>query len=196
MGKAATLYMDMNELQDATVVLAQSAALFEKAGRRDLQGQALGNLGTTFGRLGRWKEAGYRHSLALQIARDIEDIEEERFQLSNLAYVCEAEGHIDWAIHYNRQALYISLIEGHQDSIADITLSLGRVLLMDATASNLKQAILLLEKSVDLNPQDEAVRLLGRAQRRLERLESAGYSVPAAETNLQTYAQSAYEMSQ
>lgn len=196
MGKAATLYMDINELQDATVVLAQSAALFEKAGRRDLQGQALGNLGTTFGRLGRWKEAGYRHSLALQIARENEDIEEERFQLSNLAYVCEAESHIDWAIHYNRQALYLSLIEGHQESMADITLSLGRVLLMDATATNLKQAILLLEKSVDLDPQDEAVRLLGRAQRRLERLESAGYSVPPAETDLQTYAQSAYDMSQ
>lgn len=196
MSKAATLYMDMNELQDATVFLAQSAALFEKAGRRDLQGQALGSLGTTFGRLGRWKEAGYRHNMALQIARDIEDIEEERFQLSNLAYVCEAEGHIDWAIHYNRQALYLSLIEGRQESIADITLGLGRVLLMDATATNLKQAIELLEKSVDLNPQDEAVRLLGRARRRLERLESAGYAVPSAETDLQAYAQSAYDMSQ
>ncbi|NDJ84389.1 MAG: hypothetical protein GYB66_00750, partial [Chloroflexi bacterium] len=52
LGKAANILLDQGEFQEATVVLAQVAALFDRAGRRDLQGQALGNLGTAFGHMG------------------------------------------------------------------------------------------------------------------------------------------------
>lgn len=193
LGKLANIYMDRGNFQEATVVLAQTVSLFEQAGRRDLQGQALGNLGTAFGRLGRWREAGQRHMLALQIARETEDIEEERFQLSNLAYVAEAEGHLEWAIYYGRQALYLSLISGDKVMMARLTLDLGRLLLLDP--NQLPQSIALLEASADLALEDEAVRLLSRARKRLERLQETGYRFLPAETNLQTYAQAAYEMS-
>ncbi len=191
LGKKATIYLDQGENESATVELAQSIALFERAGRRDLQGQALGNLGTAFGRMGRWREAGQRHMLALQIAREIEDVEEERYQLMNLAFVAESEGHYDWAIHYNRQALYLILIAGDDVSLAHVTLDLGRLLLADS--SQLTQAVVLLEASVEFAPNDEAVHLLNSARKRLSRLRETGYVLPPAERNLQTYAQIAYE---
>ncbi|MBI5931288.1 MAG: tetratricopeptide repeat protein [Chloroflexi bacterium] len=190
-GKLATTLLDKGDLQEATIVLAQSAARFEQVGRRDLQGRALGNLGTAFGRMGRWKEAGQRHTLALQIAREMGDIEDERFQLSNLAFVAEAEGYYDWAIYYSRQALYLALVAGDRASIAQITLDLGRLLLTDA--NQLPQAIRLLEVSVDLDPSDDAVRFLGRAKSRYERLVREGYAFVFAENDLQVYAQAAYE---
>lgn len=190
-GKLATTLLDRGDFQDATIVLAQSATTFEHAGRRDLQGRALGNLGTAFGRMGRWKEAGQRHTLALQIAREVGDIEDERFQLINLAFVAEAEGYYDWAIYYDRQALYLALIAGDSASIAQITLDLGRLLLSDA--SQLPQAIRLLEASVDLDPSDDAVRLLGRAKSRHDRLVRESYPLVPAENDLQIYAQVAYE---
>ncbi len=190
-GKLATTLLDKGDFQEATIVLAQSAARFEQVGRRDLQGRALGNLGTAFGRMGRWKEAGQRHTLALQIAREIGDIEDERFQLSNLAFVAEAEGFYDWAIYYSRQALYLALIGGDRAAIAQITLDLGRLLLTDA--SQLPQAIRLLEASVDLDPSDDAVRFLGRAKGRFDRLVREGYTFMPAENDLQVFAQAAYE---
>ncbi len=191
MGKAATAFLDQNQFEDAIVILGQSATLFEQADRRDLQGQALGNLGTAFGHLGRWREAGQRHMLALRIAREFGDVEEERFQLSNLAFVAEAEGHYEWAIYYNRQALYLSLLTGDQLVASQVALDLGRLLLMDT--NQLRQAVILLEASVDFYPQDEAVRILSRARKRLSRLEESNYSLAPAEENLQKYAQTAYE---
>ncbi|MCB9435913.1 MAG: hypothetical protein H6673_02845 [Anaerolineales bacterium] len=191
LGKMAIIFFDQGEYVEASVVLGQSVSLFEQAGRRDLQGQALGNLGTAFGRMGRWKEAGQRHMLALQIARELEDVDEERYQLSNLAFVAEAEGHYDWAILYNRQALYLGLEVGDESAIAQLTLDLGRLLLMDT--DELQQAIVLLEASIDLSPQDEAVRLLSRARKRLTRLQDSGHALQAAEENLLKYAQGAYQ---
>lgn len=191
LGKMAVIFLDQGEYAEATIVLGQSVSLFEQAGRRDLQGQALGNLGTAFGRMGRWKEAGQRHMFALQIARELEDVDEERFQLGNLAFVAEAEGHYEWAIHYNRQALYLSLVVGDEAAIAQLALDLGRLLLMDT--DQLQQAIVLLEASVDLSPQDEAVRLLSRARKRLTRLQDSGHALMTAEDDLQKYAQGAYQ---
>lgn len=190
-GKLATTLLDKGDFQEATIVLAQSAARFEQVGRRDLQGRALGNLGTAFGRMGRWKEAGQRHMLALQIAREMGDIEDERFQLSNLAFVAEAESYYDWAIYYSRQALYLALVAGDRASIAQITLDLGRLLLTDA--GQLPQAIRLLEASVDLDPSDDALRFLGRAKGRYDRLIREGYAFAPIESDLQVYAQAAYE---
>jgi tetratricopeptide (TPR) repeat protein len=192
LSKAADVLMDKGKFQEATLALAQAAGLFEQGERRDLQGRALGNLGTAFGRLGHWREAGQRHALALQIARDLGDLEDERFQLTNLAFVAESEGHYEWAVHYNRQALYLALVAGDREATATIALELGRLLLSDT--NQLTQAIRLLEASVDFAQTDEGVRLLHRARIRHERLVSSGYGLPPAEIDLQTYAQAAYEM--
>ncbi|NDJ85267.1 MAG: hypothetical protein GYB66_05240 [Chloroflexi bacterium] len=144
--------------------------------------------------MGRWKEAGQRHMLALQIARETEDVEEERYQLSNLAYVAEAEGHHEWAVHYNRQALYLGLVAGDDAMVANLTLNLGRLLMNNA--AQLPQAVLLLEESVHLAPEDEAIRLLNRLRTRLDRLQETGYPLAEPIRDLQVYAQSAYEMQQ
>jgi tetratricopeptide (TPR) repeat protein len=193
LGKIANLHIDQGKPQEATIVLARSIDLFEQAGRQDLLGRALGNLGTAFGRMGRWKEAGQRHMMARKIAKEREDIEEERFQLMNLAYVAEAEGHLSWAIHYNRQALYLALIASDSEAAALISFDLGRLLLNDA--NQLGQSIVLLENAQQLANADEAARLLQRARTRQQRLLDNGYSVPPAQTDLLTYAQSAYEES-
>lgn len=191
LGKKAALQMDYGDLQESTLALAQAINAFERAGQRQLQGRATGNLGTAFGRMGRWKEAGQRHMLALQIARETEDIEEERYQLLNLAFVAEAETHYDWAALYYRQALYLALVAGDGNAVGQIASDLGRVLMADA--SQLNQAIFLLEHAATLISGDNIASLLNQAKIRHQQVVASGYAVPSAQTDLLTYTKAAYE---
>lgn len=191
LSKKAVILMDTAQLDSAVVVLAQAVDFFERAGRRDLQGRTLGNLGAAFGRLGRYREAGQRHMLALKLARETTDIEEERYQLMNLSFVSEAEGHLSWAIHYSRQALYLALVSSDREAMGEIAYTLGRLLLNDIP--QLAQAIVLLQHAVDIGGQDDAVRLLNRAKTRHQRLTASGQTISPAETDLLRYTQTAYE---
>jgi tetratricopeptide (TPR) repeat protein len=191
--KKAALLMDIVQLEAATITFAQAAELFERGERRDLQGRALGNLGTAFGRLGRYREAGQRHMLAMKIARETTDIEEERHQLVNLSYVAEAEGLVEWAIYYGRQALYLALVASDRDAVAQITLNLGRLLLSDP--HQLMQAIVLLQHAIDMATLPEAIQLLEHAKIRRQRLVASRQYIPPAETDLLKYTQEAYQSS-
>lgn len=190
MTKAATIRLDHGENQEASLLLAQAADVFERGGRRDLQGQALGNLGTALGYMGRWREAGRRHMLALQIAREIGDKEEERYQLGNLAFVSETEGYMEWALHYHRQALYLSLVADDVEAVARHAFDIGRILML--TPSSLAQAIVMFEASLRYQVDAQTRSFLEAAQHQLSQYRNTGYPVYPAEDVL-TFARTAYE---
>ncbi len=175
MGKAATILIDRGEYQAASVLLAQAADAFERAGRRDLQGQALGNLGTALGYMGRWREAGKRHMLALQIAQDLNDLDEARHQLGSLAFVSETEGYLDWAVHYGRQALHLSLQMKDYRAAARHATDLGRLLMMNPPMTH--QAVVLLEAALSFDPQPHTDALLGQARQLLYGAQQSGYAI-------------------
>lgn len=190
LAKLAALYIDAESYREATNALSQAIALFEQTGRRDLLGRSLGNLGTALGHLGRWREAGQRHAAALRIARELNDVEEERFQLENLAYVAEMEGHLQWAINYNRQALYLALLENDVMGIGELSFEIGRLLLGDP--ASLGQAVVMLEQAAAHQSQPETLRLLKEARVRLQRHERSGRSLAPIEPDLLTYAGEVY----
>ncbi|PJF41790.1 MAG: hypothetical protein CUN55_11435 [Phototrophicales bacterium] len=175
MGKAAAILIDQGDYQEASVLLAQAAEVFERGGRKDLQGQALGNLGTALGYMGRWREAGKRHMLALQIAQELGDLDEVRYQLGNLAFVSETEGYLDWAVHYGRQALDLSLQLNDRQSAARHATDLGRLLMMNPLMTH--QAVVLLEAALGLNSQPHIDALLMQARQLLHQAQEAGYAV-------------------
>lgn len=191
-GKLANLHLDNEQPDEATLVLAQVITFFKKAERPDLQARALGNLGTAFGELGRWKEAGQRHSLALNIARDLGDTNEEAFQLGNLGYVAEMDENFYWAIRYYRQALYLKIIARDMVQSAQLSLDVARLIVNDDT--QLLQAIVLLEAANRIpNPPKGARELLQIARERQHQLESNSIILQSPISNVREYAEQAYQ---
>lgn len=186
LGKLASIYMDCNRYREAAAALSQAISLFNEIGRKDLHGRALGNLGTALGHLGRWREAGQRHAAALHLARELGDGDEELFQLRNLAYVAEAEGLLNWAVNYNRQALYLAILARDGIAISDLTFELGR--LLSTEEETIPQSAILLQHSIGLNPRMEALRLLETVRSRMKKQEK-NYPV---ETDIYTYAAASY----
>lgn len=191
LGKLAALYLDNQRYREALQALSQAISLFSQSGRRDLLGRSLGNLGTALGHMGRWREAGQRHSAAMHIARELGDSEEERFQLQNLAYVAEADNNPEWALRYNRQALYLALLQRDQRAIGELAYEIGR-LLFDAEDAFIGQTVVLLEAAQTHYSQAEAETLLHRARIKLAKHQRAGRYLSPAETDLLSYAASAY----
>ena len=191
-GKLANLHLDNEKPDEAMLVLAQVISFFKKAERPDLQARALGNLGTAFGELGRWKEAGQRHSLALNIAREIGDTDEEAFQLENLGYVAEMDENFYWALRYYRQALYLKIIARDMHSSAQLSHDIARLIMNDD--AQLLQAIVLLEAANRIpNPPEGAVALLQITRERQHQLEKNGVNLAQPIPNVREYAEQAYQ---
>jgi len=190
LAKLAAIYMDFERHREAARALSQAIAIFEQTGRLDLLGRALGNLGTALGYLQRWKEAGQRHAAALKIARELGSMEDERFQLENLAYVAEMEGHRHWAINYNRQALYLALLADDQNAVGILTLELGRLLMGEPEL--LGQAVFLLGKAHAQKADAETQKLLKEAQVRLRKRELANAHLAPVQRDLLSYAGEVY----
>lgn len=191
-GKLANLHLDNEKPDEAMLVLAQVISFFKKAERPDLQARALGNLGTAFGALGRWKEAGQRHSLALNIAREIGDTDEEAFQLENLGYVAEMDENFYWAIRYYRQALYLRIMARDMGTSAALSYNIARLIVNDD--DQLLQAIVLLEAANRLpNPPEGAPELLHTARQRQHQLEKDGIILLPPIPNVREYAEQAYQ---
>jgi|GEM_PF-4435608 len=190
LSKLATVYLDIGRYREAVVALSQAIELFDDCEREDLAGRSLGNLGTALGHLGRWREAGQKHAAALKIARDLQDLDEECFQLQNLAYVSEVEGYMNWAINYNQQALYIALLLNDQLNVASICFELGR-LLMDIPET-LGQAVILLEYATSVNPTPDSRELTQEANYRYRRAQQDRMLMNPIETDLLQYAKDAY----
>ncbi|MBZ0308210.1 MAG: hypothetical protein K8I82_19245 [Anaerolineae bacterium] len=186
LGKLAAIYMDCNRYREAAAALSQAVSLFTEIGRKDLHGRALGNLGTALGHLGHWREAGQRHAAALHIARETGDVDEEYFQLRNLAYVAEMEGLLKWAVNYNRQALYLALLARDGTAISELTFELGRLLAVEE--ETIPQAAILLQHSIGLNARLEALRLLETVRSRMKKQDK---KYPA-EPDIYTYAAGSY----
>jgi tetratricopeptide (TPR) repeat protein len=189
-GKRAAILLDLDKVADAIVALGEAVALFETGKRRDLQARALGNLGTAFGRLGRWGEAGKRHNLALNLARESGDQDEEAYQLRNLGYVAEMDGHFEWAVMYYRQALYLAILNDDRRAIARLTVDIARLLVSDDR--ELPQSIILLETAIGIRPDSEAQAMLDDASQRHYTLSSQGIPMNPPITDLKVYAQQAY----
>lgn len=191
-GKLANLHLDHGRPDEAMLVLAQVIAFFKKADRPDLHARALGNLGTAFGELGRWKEAGQRHSLALNIAREIGDSEEEAFQLTNLGYVAEMDENYYWAVRYYRQALYLRVMARDMRASAELAYDIARLIINDR--EQLLQAVVLLEAANRIpNPPDGAPELLQIARERQHQFEKEGVSLTPPIDNVRAYAEQAYQ---
>lgn len=188
MGKAANVLLDQREFQEASLLLARAVDLFEKSGRRGLQGQALGNLGTALGYMRRWREAGRRHMMALQIARELGDQEEERYQLGNLAFVSETEGYLEWALLYARQALYVSLQTNDLNAAAHHAFDVGRMLAQQP--SMLLQAIVAFEASLRYQESQQTRTFLQQTHQQLAQLNHQEMTPPE---ELLNYARAAYE---
>ena len=192
LGKQATLLMDSEENQKATVLFAQSITLFEKAGRPELKMRGLGNLGTAFGKLGRWKEAGKRHNLAMKLARQLKDREEEAFQLSNLGYVAEMDGEIEWAVRFYQQGLYVAILEDIRRMAADLSFDLARLLMADNR--HIPQVIVLLEAVLGVTPKHEtAAAMLREARQRQIMLTAQGVPMMPAVNDLRLWSSRAYD---
>lgn len=192
LGKQATLLMDADENQKATVLFAHSITLFEKAGRPELKMRGLGNLGTAFGKLGRWKEAGKRHNLAMKLARRLKDRDEEAFQLSNLGYVAEMDSELEWAARFYQQGLYVAILEDNRRLMADLAFDTARLLLADNR--QVPQAIVLLEAVLGVNPNHEvALAMLNEARQRQIMLTAQGVPMIPAVNDLRLWASRAYD---
>lgn len=191
-GKRGTVLMDLEKNQEATIAFAQSISMLDKAHRPDLKMRALGNIGTAFGKLGRWKEAGKRHNMAMKLARQLGDRDEEAYQLNNLGYVAEMDGEYDWAVQFYRQTLYLAILGNQQRLMAGSAYDLARLISVDD--KQVPQAITLLETVMQLDPERaEAETLLEELRQRQLILTAQGVAMEPAIADLRTYAAQAYE---
>ncbi|NJL96136.1 MAG: hypothetical protein HC915_21600, partial [Anaerolineae bacterium] len=90
----------------------------------------------------------------MKIARELGDVDEERFQLRNLAYVAKVDGYFHWAVVYNRQALYLAILENDRPTIAEIAYDIAR--LLASQSETLPQAKVLLEHALHYQTRSDA----------------------------------------
>ncbi len=190
--KLGNAHLDREDFTQAVTMLTKALGVFEREERLAYQGRVLGNLGTVFGRMGQWQEAEGYHRQAAVIAAQLGDVEEQERQLANLAFTAQARGDREAMMRYYRQALDLAYRAEEviwQVRYLDV---LGRMLMDDVSRVGL--AVMVLEEADGLVPNDERIRWLKRAQRRLERIESSDIpQLPLPESIRQWAAEAASE---
>ncbi|MBN2470326.1 MAG: tetratricopeptide repeat protein, partial [Anaerolineae bacterium] len=170
--KLGATHMDRGEYTRAITMLSSAQVIFADAGLTEYEGRVLGNLGAAYGHLNQWQEAESHHREALTIAQVLDDAEEQERQLANLGYAAQAQEDWDSMEDYYRAALDLAYqLENTEWQLRYLDV-LGR-LLMD-NVNQVELAVMLLEEAQRLNPDQERLRLLNRATKRLLRLEQSG----------------------
>ncbi len=170
--KLGATHMDRGDFTRAVTMLSSARAIFSTAGLDEYEERVLGNLGMAYGQLGQWREAETYHRQALLIAERLDDTVEQEQQLANLGYAAHAQQKWDaMQVHY-RAALDLAYRSGNTEWQVRYLDVLGQNL-MD-TAAQVGLAVALLEEAERLQPDPERERLLGRARKRLMRLEQSG----------------------
>ncbi len=190
MAKLGSAYLEQDKPEEALKMLEPTLAIFRKERHADYESRVLGTMGATYSALNQWTKAGQYHEQALMLARQSANRAEEAAQLAALGHVCEIQTDRAGAIQYYRQALHVTYLLDDLDLRAEVAFDVGRLLLDDTRT--LMQAVQLLRESESLVPNDEARRLLNRADKRVERTHAAGMSLPPAEGNNRDYAAAAY----
>jgi tetratricopeptide (TPR) repeat protein len=194
MSKLGNAYLEQGKAQEAVMMLEQALTMFRKEHNSDYEARTLGSIGGAYAALKQWAQAQDRHEQALKLAREQHNQIEEVEQLSALAHLREVQSDPAGVVRYYRQALHVAYQLDDNELVAPLAFDLGRLLIDDTRT--LLQAVQLLTESDSLIPNNEAKRLLARANKRVERTQSAGMSLPAVEGSNSAYAAAAYDMAE
>jgi tetratricopeptide (TPR) repeat protein/energy-coupling factor transporter ATP-binding protein EcfA2 len=171
--KLGSVYLDQGDFAQASTLLGDALVIFDQTGRTNYKGRVLGSLGTAQGQLGNWDEAAVHHRDALAIAQDLNDVDEQERQLANLAYTAQALGDRAGMLVYYQAGLNLAFKSGRSDWLIRYLDVLGRMLMDDV--NYVATAVSFMEAADALEPeQDERLRWLRRARRRLEHVQASG----------------------
>jgi tetratricopeptide (TPR) repeat protein len=191
MSKLGNAYLEQRRFEEAIMILEQTLAIFHKEKRNDYAGRVLGGIGAAYDGMQQWAKAQGYFEQALTFARQSGDQEGEVAQLNAIAHVRQMEGDLPGTIIYYRQALHVAYQLEDIDLQAALTFELGTLLIDNP--NTLIMGLQLLRESDETVPNSEARRLMGRANKRLERANAAGLSVAPAELSSREYAEAAYQ---
>ncbi|MGW6930976.1 AfsR/SARP family transcriptional regulator [Lentzea sp. NPDC054927] len=171
-------YLDLRGYHDDALALHSHAnATARSSGDVESECQALGNLGTTYERLGRYAEAEAHHGRALELARSIDDLPLEGRTHNNLGNVYLAVADHQKALVHYRQALDIAVRTANRigqcrsaNNLGIVHERLGRY---DEAVVQHRKALTVAEQIDDVAGRGYALHSLGFGYRRLGRAEEA-----------------------
>ena len=190
MSKLGNAYLEQRRFQEATMILEQTLAIFQREQRPDYVGRVLGGIGAAYSGMQQWAKARDYIQQALTLARQSDDVQGEVAQLNAIAHIRQMQNDLPGAIGYYRQALHMAYELEDVDLQAELTYELGTLLIDNP--NTLTMGLQLLRESDEAVPNSEARRLIGRASKRLERANAAGLAVAPAQQSTRDYAASAY----
>ena len=161
--------------------------------KRDYEGRVLGALGSANSELEQWSEAIGYYTSALYIAREVEDQEEERLQLSSLAQAQEQSGKVGDALQSYRQALHLAFESDDREEIVSAIVDLVRLLLISPV--HLDIADMLLKDAMSREPEDKDVlALFEQVSIKRQQALGAGKEQKPVMGTAQSYAENAYQL--
>jgi tetratricopeptide (TPR) repeat protein len=163
---------------EAIEALETAAGLFHEEHFTGFEIKVLSSIGDVYTHTQQWDNAWNFHMRAHDVAVEQLDQGGEAEQLAALGHLRELQADLPKATEYYALALYTVYVYGKQDLQAKYAFELGRVLVDDT--QTLTRAIALLQESDSRVPNNDARRILGRASKRLERLQGAHMAVPEA----------------
>ena len=184
-------YIQQNRIDEGIDTLDSAIVLFHDEHFPGFESKALSTIGNTYLQHQQWAKAEKYDQRALSIAHDQLDQPGEAAQLAALGHLRELQSDPQGAIDYYAQALYVVYVYGSKDLQAKYAFELGRLLVDDTRT--LSRGMQLLTESDNLAPSSETKRLLSRANKRSERLTSAGIPQPPAEGEIRDYVGEIYE---
>lgn len=185
-------HLDDGNADDAVKMLEAARNLFKLQENRMYEGRVLGALGSANAELERWAESISYHKSAVHIAREIQDYDEERLELSNLAQVCIDAEKLPEALLYYRQALHVAYEHGTHGDIVNAVVDLVELMLRSRRLLNISQ--LLVEDALQYGPEDKELRALKQTvTAELDDALAAGINLSPVNGSAKMYARNAYE---
>jgi tetratricopeptide (TPR) repeat protein len=190
MEKLGRAYYTAGQTLEAMQILEQVVQIFNRVNQPNDELRALDEVGSVHDALRDWPKARESHEYALTVARAQGNQRSEAEHLGSLAYAHEMQGDFHDSVHTYRQALHVAYALDDNDLAGQYAYRLGGLLLDDGRT--LKQAVALLDEAGLRLPGDSDVqRLIKRGQRRIDKLETSGITVPEAMDTV-AYAAAAY----
>ncbi len=187
--KLGNTYLESQQFKEALMILEQALVIFDKEQRPDYAGRVYGSIGMAYDGLHDLPKASDAFEKALDLTRQNSDQRGEAAQYSALAHLSKQQNDIPGAIDRYRHALHLAYELDDPDLTAEFAFELG-TLLIDHP-STLLMGLKLLQESDQAAPNSEARRLLGRANKRLERARAAGLPISPADMSTREYAANA-----
>ena len=189
--KLGAAYMARGQAREALMMFEQALVIFHRESRRENEMLTLLDVANVYARQQQWQPAQEFAERALFLARECFDRTAEARALEALASAARLQNDRETAVKHYRQALHAAYQADSPLLQASIAFELGGLLLDDTRT--LSQAVALLRESRLLNPENtEALRLLQRADKRIERMLASGSTIAPPEGSPRDYAAGAY----